>query len=172
MIEIKQVAEADIPVIEDILLDALNWLDSTGKHMWIKERNTWEFLSAQFAAEEFCIAYLENKPVGCMALIDYDPLIWKDIKRGKSLFIHRLAVKRIAAGQGVLTALIDYAKTQAIERNINAVRLDCWQDRAKLRAIYEREGFVCVEETILFEHYHTALYVWQHKIAEDIEYFG
>jgi len=72
-------------------------------------------------------AYINGNPVGCMAMIDYDPNTWKDIQKGESLFIHRLAVKRVAAGQGVSKALIDYAKTQAIQRDIDAVRLDCRQ---------------------------------------------
>jgi len=162
MITIKQAIEADIPIIEDILFDAVNWLDRTGKQMWTKERMTWEFMSTRFAVtiNDFCIAYINSNPIGCMALTDYDPNTWENIKKGESLFIHRLAVKRIAAGQGVSKALIDYAKKQAVQRGINAVRLDCWQNREKLRAIYEREGFICAEETTLFGQYHTALYVF------------
>ena len=161
MAEIKQATEADIPIIEDILLEAFTWLENTDKQMWVKSKLTWESLSAWLSIHEFYIAYMNNNPVGCMALIDHDPSIWKEIEKGESLYIHRLAVKRMAAGQGVSKALIDYAKTQAIERGINAVRLDCWRDRKKLRAMYEREGFMCVEETFLFGHYHTALYIWQ-----------
>ncbi|MCL2517129.1 MAG: GNAT family N-acetyltransferase [Oscillospiraceae bacterium] len=161
MITINQAMETDIPIIEDILLDVFNWLESTGKHMWVHERIKWDFLSTFLKIEEFYIAYIHNEPIGCMALIDFDPLIWQDINKGESLFIHRLAVKRNHAGQGVSKVLIDYAKMQSIQRGINAVRLDCWQDREKLRAIYEREGFVCVEEKVLFNHYHTALYRWK-----------
>ena len=164
MIEIRQASEEDIPIIEDILLDAFTWLDNTGKKMWTKERISWESLSEWLAVNEFYIAYIDGKPVGCMALMDYDPNTWENIQKGESLFIHRLAVKRIDAGHGVSKALIDYAKTQAIQRGINAVRLDCWENRAKLRAIYEREGFVCVGETILFDYYHAALYKWQKNI--------
>ena len=160
---IKSAKEADIPVIEEILLDALNWLESIGSKMWVKSRITWEFLSQWIAIDEFCLAYMDQRPVGCMALTDHDPTIWEDIQKGESLFVHRLAVRREAAGQGVSKALLDYAKAQAVRRGINAVRLDCWRDREKIRAIYEREGFVCVKETFLFDHYHAALYVWQGK---------
>ena len=165
MITIKQATEEDSPIIEDILFDAINWLDSTGKQMWTKERVSWEFMSTRLGvtANDFYIAYINNNPVGCMTLTDYDPHTWTDIKKGESFFIHRLAVKRIAAKQGVSKALINYAKTQAVQSCINAVRLDCWQNREKLREIYEREGFICVEEKILFEYYHAALYIWQNK---------
>lgn len=85
-----------------------------------------------------------------MALIDYDPTFWPDMQKGKSLFIHKLTVKRCGAKQGVSKAFIDFAKKQAIKRNINEMRLDAHQFREKVRALYEREGFVCVNEKCLF----------------------
>jgi len=46
MILIKQASVNDIPVIEDILLDVVNWLNSTGNSLWIKEQVSWQGLSA------------------------------------------------------------------------------------------------------------------------------
>jgi len=162
-ITVKQAAAADIPIIEDILLDALNWLDRTGKQMWIKSQITWGYLSTRFSIHDFSIAFMNDIPVGCMALVDADPVYWRNIQKGESLFIHQLAVKRVGAGQGVSTALIDYAKTQATLRGMGAVRLDCNQSRKKLRELYEREGFVCVEEKLFFEQYYAAMYVWRNR---------
>jgi GNAT superfamily N-acetyltransferase len=53
-----------------------------------------------------------------MALVDYDPLLWPDIQKGESLFIHKLAVKRRAAGNGVSNFLIRFAKEECKRRNI------------------------------------------------------
>jgi len=83
MIEIRKASEADIPVIEDILLDVVNWLDSTGNSLWTKEQVSWKRLSKDFSPEDFCIAYLDGEPAGCMALVDYDPLFWPDIPKGE-----------------------------------------------------------------------------------------
>lgn len=63
-------------------------------------------LSRHYSAENFNIAYLDGEAVGCMALVDYDPVIWPDIMKGESLFIHKLAVKRSGAGKGVSKYLI------------------------------------------------------------------
>jgi GNAT superfamily N-acetyltransferase len=164
-ITIKQAQESDIPVIEDIMLDVVDFLDSIGQPMWRRERVTWQGLSEDFCVSDFYIAYINDNPAGCMALIDYDPEFWADIEKGESLFIHKLAVKRCKAKQGVSKALISFAKTQAIKQNINEVRLDTHQFREKVRAVYEREGFVCVEEKCLFESYHTAFYVWKASFA-------
>ena len=37
MIEIKRATESNIPIIEDILTDAVTWLDSIGKPLWTKK---------------------------------------------------------------------------------------------------------------------------------------
>jgi GNAT superfamily N-acetyltransferase len=150
---IKQADEKDIPVIEEILLDAVNWLHSTDKPMWSKERISWERLSQQFSPDNFYIAYIDggtdSNPAGCMALVDYDPLIWSDLEKGQSLFVHKLAVKRFAAGRGVSKFLLEYAVNKCREKNIKTLRLDTDANRSKLMKLYEDFGFVCVDKKTL-----------------------
>ncbi|NLG88583.1 MAG: GNAT family N-acetyltransferase [Clostridiaceae bacterium] len=161
MITIRRASVNDIPVIEDILLDVVNWLDSTGNSLWTKEQISWQGLSRYYSAENFYIAYLDGDAAGCMALVDHDPAFWPDIQKGESLFIHKLAVKRSGAGKGVSIYLINFAKEECRRRNIKYLRLDCHQFRDKVRKLYENEGFVCVDERCLFGKYHTAFYVWK-----------
>jgi adenylate kinase family enzyme/GNAT superfamily N-acetyltransferase len=158
---IKQAQENDIPIIEEIMIDVVNFLDSIGQPQWERQNVSWQGLSRYFKVDDFYIASIDNNPVGCFALIDYDPTFWPDIAKGTSLFIHKLAVKRCASKQGISKALINFAKTQAVKLGINEVRLDTHQFRDKVRAIYEHEGFICVGEKCLYEKYHTAFYVWK-----------
>lgn len=161
MVFIKQATNKDIIDIEEILADAVNFLEGMGQPLWERQSVTWAGLSKRFNIEDFYIASMKNEPVGCMALIDYDPSFWPDINKGESLFIHKLAVARRGAKQGVSKALLDFAKEQAVMRNINKVRLDVNQFRKKVRALYEKEGFVCVVEQFLFGEYPAAFYVWK-----------
>lgn len=160
---IKQAQENDIPIIEEIMFDVVDFLDTIGQPQWERQNVSWQGLSRYFKVDDFYIASINNNPVGCFALIDYDPTFWPDVAKGTSLFIHKLAVKRCGSKQGVSKALIDFAKTQAVKLGINEVRLDTHQFRTKVRAIYEHEGFICVGEKCLYEKYHTAFYVWKAK---------
>ena len=163
MIEIKRASEKDIPAIEDILADVVAWLDGVGEPLWKAAQVTWEGLSRDydgFVAQDFHIAYLDGKPAGCMALVD-SVGFWREIPKGESLFICKLAVKRFAAGKGVADALIAYAKEMCADMGISTLRLGCSQERHKLRAVYERNGFVCVKETTIHHagtDYSTAYY--------------
>lgn len=160
MVIINQATEKDIPMIEEIMTDVVDFLDSINQPQWGRENVTWQGLSRHFKIDDFYIAYMNNFPVACVAIIDYDPMFWADIKKGESLFLHKLAVKRCVAGKGVSTVLLDFAKAECKRRNIQTLRLDTHALRPKLRNFYERHGFDLVEERILFEKYHTAFYIW------------
>ena len=156
---VRQAAEKDIPIIEGILLDAIQWMDENELHQWEVENVKWSNLSKNYAISDFFIAYDGDIPAACMALIDYDPVFWEDIPRGASLYLHKVAVIRKYAGKGFSKELIDFAKTQAKDCGIKALRLDCHKNRYKVRAVYEKQGFLCAEKKTLFGRYETAFYV-------------
>jgi len=156
---IRQATQADIPAIEGILLDAVRWLDANGQHQWDAENVRWAKLSQYFGIHNFHLAFDGGTPVACMALIDHDPHFWPDIPKGESLYLHKVAVLRAYAGKGYVRKLVDFAKEKAACEGIKSLRLDCHLRRNKVRAVYEKLGFVCVAETVLFDQYETALYV-------------
>lgn len=131
------------------MTDVVDFLDRINQPQWGRENVTWQGLSQHFQIGDFYVAYTDNIAVGYVAIIDYDPAFWSNIEKGTSLFIHKLAVKRCAAGKGVSTALLDYAKAECEKRNISTLRLDTHALRPKLRNFYERHGFQLVDERIL-----------------------
>ena len=158
-ITIRQAQESDIPALEGILLDNVKWVDEFGQPLWRAEDVTWDALSKTYLISDFYIAFIGKTPSGCMALVDYDPFFWPDIKKGESLIIHKLAVTKTARKSGVSDALIDFFKGQAVQRNIKTVRLDTDALRSKTRAFYERHGFRVVG-TRDMGSFHVAFYVY------------
>ncbi len=80
-------------------------------------------------------------PAGAMRFQLEDLLFWPDIPQEESAFVHRLVVARRFKGQGVSTALLQWAvqHTRACGRKF--LRLDCDAERRRLRALYEAFGF-------------------------------
>ena len=157
---VKRAKVFEIPFIEDILLDAVYWMEKNGlQNQWNEANVKWSNLSKSYKITDFYISYQNGEPAACMALTDYDPTYWPEIPKGKALYLHKLAVKREYAGRGCSKELIDYAKALAYKNNIPSIRLDCNRHRTRLRAIYEKEGFVCVKEKTLSDKYEVALYI-------------
>ena len=159
-ITIKRAMQSDIPVLESILLDTVNWLNETGQPLWGVDEIKWDALSRDNKIGDFYIAYTDGVPSGCMALVDYAPFFWPDIRQGESLFIHKLAVRKTARKSGAADALIEFFKEQGVECGVKTLRLDTHALRPKLRTFYERHGFVFVEVKVLKGERHTAFYIY------------
>ena len=164
-ISVKQAAEADIPVIEGILLNTVNWLKKIKQPLWGTDEVRWDSLSKNYQADNFYIAYIDDVPSGCMVLVDYDPFFWPDVKLGESLFIHKLAVVESARKSGAASTLLDFAKEQGRIHGVDSIRLDTHALRPRLRAFYERHGFVCVNEKVWNNNWYSAFY--EYPISKD-----
>ena len=151
----------DIPVIEEILFDVTDYYERTGDPQWRKEDVKWSGLSKIFNIEDFYILTICNENVGCMAVLDYDPVFWPNIQKGTSLFIHKLAVKRSFKGNGYGKLMIDFGKELAVTEGINEVRVDFHKRKTKLHSFYRDEGFVFVREDFLFGNYECCLFEWK-----------
>lgn len=161
---IREAIVADIPFIEKILYDAVVWMDANNiSNLWNYDNIKWENLSKNYKIEDFCIAIYDNVPVGCVAITDVDATYWPDIKKGTSLYLHKLAVKREARGKGISKELIDYVKQKAYCQNINSIRLDCNAKRGKLRMVYENQGFQWVKNVLTDKGYEMSLYICNRK---------
>ena len=133
--------------------------------LWKAEDVVWDVLSKSYQIGDFYIASLDGEPSGCMAIVDYDPFFWPDVSKGESVMIHKLAVKHNVRKVGISDMLMNYAKGLAKQRDALTVRLDCHQFRPKLRAFYERHGFICVGEKTYLDiynvpKYNTAFYIY------------
>lgn len=162
---IKQADEKDISVIEDILLDAVIWMkENKLQNQWDEHNIKWNSLSKSYQIKDFYIKYENNIPAACMAITDFDQQYWPEIPQGKSLYIHKLAVKREFSGKGFSKELINFAKNIAIKGRIKSLRLDCNLEKNKLRTLYENEGFIYAGSKISEKNYDMALYVCPIKI--------
>lgn len=157
---IKVATKETIHEVEDILYDAVQWMNQSEiPNLWNEKNVQWSELSKNYKVEDFYIYYMDGKAVGCMALTQIDQTYWSEVEPGKAVYIHKLAVKREASGRGVSRKLIDYAKSYTLEKGLNTLRLDCNAERDKLRKIYEREGFQYVRNFENKKGYQLALYV-------------
>jgi GNAT superfamily N-acetyltransferase len=141
-IAITPAEKGEETVAAAIVQEAASWLAATGRAMWGPEDYTPEALRPAIEAGDLYLAKVDGEAVGVMILQWEDPYYWPDVPGGESAFVHRLAVKRSAAGKGVSHALLEWAKRSAREAGRKHLRLDCDPERPRLCAFYESAGFV------------------------------
>ena len=140
-LRVRQATAADTDEVVSILREAALWLEAQGVPLWRTDE-----LDADRLADEVGegLCFVGNGPTGLIATVKFqleDPLFWPDSPAGEAAYLHRLAVRRSAAGGAVSSAMMHWAveRTRSLDRHF--LRLDCEAARPKLRAIYEMFGF-------------------------------
>jgi GNAT superfamily N-acetyltransferase len=124
------------PDVLAVLDEAAGWLAARGVVQWPTAFRT-EWIEPALVAGEVWLAERDGAAVATVTLQWSDPL-WPD--DGRAGYVHRLAVRRTAAGLG--TGLLNWAAAATRERGRDRLRLDCEATNSALRAYYENVGFL------------------------------
>ena len=140
-VRVRQAETADIAAIMAILHEAAAWLDDRGQSMWQRDELDPDRTASDVVAGQFYVADLDGTPAGVGRFQFEDREFWPDEPDDESVFVHRLAVRRAAAGRVVASGLLPPARARAVARPRRFLRLDCEASRPRLRQVYERFGF-------------------------------
>lgn len=139
---IRQAGGDDTRALVDTLTEAADWVTQLdGTTMWVEGELEEPRVRAEVEAGMFVVADVGGQVVGAIRFQLEDRLFWPDLDGSDSAFVHRLAVRRANAGQGISIALLQWAADRARALGKRYLRLDCDADRPRLRALYEGFGF-------------------------------
>ncbi|MEQ4718866.1 GNAT family N-acetyltransferase [Nonomuraea sp. B19D2] len=119
-----------------VLDEAAGWLNARGISQW-PARFEAAWVEEAICRGETWLVAAGGKVAGTVTMDWSDPL-WADLD-GSAGYVHRMAVRRWAAGLG--GCILDWAADAARQRGANALRLDCVKSNDRLRAYYEAHGF-------------------------------
>jgi hypothetical protein len=139
--EIRIAAFSEASLVSEILGEAAGWLESRGVPLWSPEQVSLAAVSPDVQCGRFFLAWTGPAAVGTMRLTTSDPAFWPEAAPGAALYLHRLAVRRQAAGGQVSFDLLRWARARAASLGARYLRLDCETCRHELRGVYERFGF-------------------------------
>ena len=133
-------SDDDVLLACNILIEAADWLASSGQPLWNRESLTPANIRLSRDEGSIFLARLEGQPVGTFVLQFEDSTFWPDASPGEALYLHKLAVCRSAARTGLSHNLLDHATAEARSAGRKFLRLDC-VIRPKLCAFYDSAGF-------------------------------
>lgn len=130
-----------------VLREVGQWLVDSGQELWQIDTLTQENLLDEYTTGNLYVLYAdredgsEPEPAGVFILQWEDPLYWPDVPANTSGFIHKLAIRRAFGGQNLFAAIIDFCRTECLQRGIKILQLETDATRPKLMQFYERYGF-------------------------------
>lgn len=143
---IRRATPNDLPAVLALLAEAARWLHAIGVRQWPAEgfpAGRIQPLIDAGVVYLFHTAWDPGAPAATMALDrQADPEFWRPADRpDDALYVHKLAVSRAHAGEGLGGALLDWAALRAAAQGRRWLRLDCAKDNARLQAYYRAAGF-------------------------------
>lgn len=144
-IEVVQASLKETEIVSSILQEVANWLIEKGEKLWQADELSADRINREVENGMFWLAKVEEEFVGCLRYQLQDKEFWDDVPHEDSAFIHRIAVRRKFASQGISQKLINWAKQKAKSDGKRYLRLDTLK-RGKLCRLYESLGFVVHSE--------------------------
>ena len=135
----EAVAEADV-----LIREAADWLIAKGEPLWGSNETSYDELVRVARASELITGRVDGALAACMYLHGEDTLFWPQDKPGEAFYIHRLAVARKHAGQGLSHRMLTWAAEETHAKGRPYLRLDC-EPRGKLLALYRNCGFARID---------------------------
>lgn len=132
---------SDSAAIAVVLREAAQWLIDQQKPLWAVSDFSDSSVQRDVNDGLYVAAKVGAAVVGVVRFQREDLIFWPDAEPGTSAFLHKLAVRRAWAGQGVSAALLAFGRDHARRLGLSYLRLDCVADRQPLRGLYEGFGF-------------------------------
>jgi GNAT superfamily N-acetyltransferase len=113
---IRQATADEGALVSGILREAAQWLTERGDPLWRDDELKPERIAAEVERGLYFLAATADDVIATFRYQLEDPEFWPDLPAGEAAYVHRLAVRRHAAGAGVSLALLQWAleRTRAL----------------------------------------------------------
>ena len=129
----------DVSAVATLLDEATVWVGERGYEQWPLPFPRDEIVAAIERGEVY-VAELDADVVATVTLLWDDELHW-GAQPPDAAYVHRLAVRRACAGQGIGREIVEWADLTAAANGRSFLRLDCMRANPRIRRYYERLGF-------------------------------
>lgn len=141
-IAVREAGLGDVDTAKQILEEASAWLRSRGQDQWQKLPNTERLVTAVNDRTLFMVDTGGSTIATFILDEQADPEFWFESDAPHdALYVHRLAIRRAAAGHEVGSALLDWASRRAHSVGKQWIRLDAWRTNEGLHRYYTARGW-------------------------------
>ena len=139
-VAVRLVAVAEAPQALEIVREAARWSARFGEPIWDPDTFTLAEHEALAGAGELLGGFVGAMLVACLRLQQRDVMFWPGDPADEARYVHKLAVRRSAAGRGWPARLLEEAAERARRAGARVLRMDTTA-ASGLTAMYERLGF-------------------------------
>ena len=124
-----------------VLREVGQWLLEDKQELWQLDTLTAQNLFDDYTRSNCYVMYVDGVAAATFILQWEDPLYFAEVLPNTAGFIHKLAIRRRFAGQGLFAPILDFCRGQCLQRGIHQIQLETDATRPALMRFYERNGF-------------------------------
>jgi ribosomal protein S18 acetylase RimI-like enzyme len=143
MVDVIHTEASDLKQIFELFEHSIQYQEKKGYPVWrnydknaiikdIEDKNQYKVMVDSTIAIVFSVRY-------------DDKVIWRDLDKGNSIYLHRIVVNPEFKGQRLFGSILDWAIDHAKQKGISSIRMDTWADNPTIINYYKSFGFTFVE---------------------------
>lgn len=143
MIEIRNTEMSDLGQIFELFEHSINYQEKKGYPVWrdydknaiirdIQNKNQYKVVVDAKTGIVFSVCYT-------------DKLIWRDLDKGDSIYLHRIVVNPELKGQKLFGVILNWAIGLSKQKGLSSIRMDTWAANPTLINYYKSFGFAFIE---------------------------
>ena len=143
MVDVRNTEMSDLAQIFALFEDSINYQEKKGYPVWkhydkhaiirdIENKNQYKVVVDSKTGIIFSICYT-------------DKVIWRELDKGDSVYLHRIVVNPELKGQKLFGKILDWVIEHSKQKGLSSIRMDTWAANPNIINYYKGFGFTIIE---------------------------
>jgi ribosomal protein S18 acetylase RimI-like enzyme len=143
MVEVINTEMCDLEQVFELFEHSNNYQEKKGYPVWrnydknaiikdIEDKNHYKVVLDSKTAIVFSVRYS-------------DKVIWRELDKGNSIYLHRIVVNPEFKGQRLFGSILDWVIEHSKQKGLMSIRLDTWSANPTIINYYRSFGFTFIE---------------------------
>jgi ribosomal protein S18 acetylase RimI-like enzyme len=134
----------DLPFIFELFDHSIRYQEERGFPVW-KDYDRSAIVKDIKSKNQYKIV-VESKIGIVFSVCSTDKIIWRELDRGDSIYLHRIVVNPECKGQKLFGKILEWTIAHANQKGLSSIRMDTWASNPTIINYYKSFGFEFVED--------------------------
>lgn len=144
--EVRNTEKEDLDFVFDLFEQSIIYQEKKGYPVWRNYDR--EAIIKDIENKNQYKIVVDAKPAIVFSVCYADKIIWRDLDKGESVYLHRIVVNPEFKGQKLFGKILEWAIDHCKKHGLGSIRMDTWAANPTIIHYYQGFGFSFVENYI------------------------
>lgn len=142
--KIVNTEHSDLKMIYQLFEEAIDYIKRNNYIGWTTYDKTYLIKDLENKLQFKII--MQDKIAAVFSICFSDALIWREMEKGDSIYLHRIVVNPEFKGQKQIDKILNWSKKYATQKGLKYIRMDTWAANPNIIEYYKSFGFTHIED--------------------------